>query len=286
MPTTTTLCASWATVDASAPRCRPKPRTKPRPMRPVPRCRSMTAIFARSRAGVRHGLAGARRSAPRRATRSRSGPATSPITRARPPAPRDAEHLGAERADRTVCRTHSGTSACGISATGRPALSTSVGHEPLEVGEQQQVGLVARRDRAEVGRARAKRGVQRRADERVLGRDPGRDRVAHHRVDVPVVGDVLRLAVVGAERDPARAVLRRRSGSSACRFRAAEASRISSHIPARSRSRPSSAVYASWSERMPAAAYALSVAAEHAGRVAVDVLARARASPARARRRR
>ena len=43
---------------------------------------------------------------------------------------------------------------------------------------------------------------------------------------------------------------------SARRFRAALASRISSHIPALSRSRPSSAVNASWSERMPAAAYA------------------------------
>ena len=47
------------------------------------------------------------------------------------------------------------------------------------------------------------------------------------------------------------------SGSRACRFRAAVASRISSHMPSRSRSRPSSTVYASWSERMPAAAYAL-----------------------------
>ena len=62
------------------------------------------------------------------------------------------------------------------------------------------------------------------------------------------------------------------SGSSACRLRAAEPSRISSHIPARRRSSPSSGVYASWSERIPAAAYAFSVAAEHAGRVAVDVL--------------
>ena len=44
------------------------------------------------------------------------------------------------------------------------------------------------------------------------------------------------------------------SGTSARRFRAAEASRIRSHIPARSRSRPSSAVKASWSEPIPAAA--------------------------------
>ena len=44
------------------------------------------------------------------------------------------------------------------------------------------------------------------------------------------------------------------SGRSACRFRAIEASRMRSHIPARSRSRPSSGVSASWSERIPAAA--------------------------------
>ena len=46
------------------------------------------------------------------------------------------------------------------------------------------------------------------------------------------------------------------SGTSARRFRATDASRISTHMPARSRSRPSSSVYASWSDRMPAAAYA------------------------------
>ena len=33
-PTTTTLCASWATVEANAPARRPKPRTSPRPIRP------------------------------------------------------------------------------------------------------------------------------------------------------------------------------------------------------------------------------------------------------------
>ena len=51
------------------------------------------------------------------------------------------------------------------------------------------------------------RGVVRRHHERVLGRDAERDGVAHHRVDVPVLGDVLRLAVVGAERETIRSVL-------------------------------------------------------------------------------
>ncbi len=50
-PTTTMLWLSWATVEAMAPRCRPKPRTKPTPRLPLPRWRSITAILSRSRAG-------------------------------------------------------------------------------------------------------------------------------------------------------------------------------------------------------------------------------------------
>ena len=79
--------------------------------------------------------------------------------------------------------------------------------EPLEIGQEQEIGLVAGRDRAEVRQAVPRRRVQRGAHERILGRDPGRDRIAHHPVDVAVVGDVLRLAVVGAERDAAGPVL-------------------------------------------------------------------------------
>ena len=50
-------------------------------------------------------------------------------------------------------------------------------------------------------------GWKRGHHERVLGRDAGADRVAHHPVDVAVLGDVLGVAVVGAEGDPARAEL-------------------------------------------------------------------------------
>ena len=101
------------------------------------------------------------------------------------------------------------------------------------------------RDRAEVREAVVDGRVERGHHDRVLGRDAERDRIAHDRVDVAVVGDVLGLAVVGAERDPVRAVLGERAAAARCRFRALEASRISSHIPARRRSRPSSAVAAS-----------------------------------------
>ena len=88
-----------------------------------------------------------------------------------------------------------------------PALEHGLRHERLEVREQEQVGLETRRDRAEVTQAVPGRRVQRREHERVLGGDPGGDRVAHHRVDVTVLGDVLGLAVVRAERDPLGAEL-------------------------------------------------------------------------------
>ena len=186
---------------------------------------------------------------------------------------------------RTVCRTQSGTSARGISRDRAARLQHELGDEPLEVGQDEQVGLVAGRDGAEVARPCQSAGFSVAQTSASSGGIADRDRVADHRVDVSVVGDVLGLAVVGAERDPA-GPYSASSGSSACRFRAADASRISSHIPARSRSRPSSAVYASWSERMPAAAYAFRSRPSDARRVAVDVRRRARASRARSRRRR
>ena len=65
---------------------------------------------------------------------------------------------------------------------------------------------------------------------------------------------------------------RRTSSSSACRLRAVEASRSSTHIPRRRFSSASSHVVASWSERMPAATYASSTRPDDAGRVPVDVL--------------
>ena len=47
-------------------------------------------------------------------------------------------------------------------------------------------------------------GVERGHDERVLGRRSLRHGLAHHRVDVAVLGDVLGLAVVRAEGEPVR----------------------------------------------------------------------------------
>src|SRR6266511_1450155 len=84
MPTTTMLWASCATVEARAPRCKPEPCTKPRPIRPVPRWRSITAIFARSlpesATAAPSAVAGSSTSA---SVITWSG--TSPITRTLPP---------------------------------------------------------------------------------------------------------------------------------------------------------------------------------------------------------
>ena len=66
------------------------------------------------------------------------------------------------------------------------------------------------------------RRTERGADECVLRRDTESDRVAHHRVDVAVLGDVLGLAVVRAERDAARPVFgeERQEGLQVARGRA------------------------------------------------------------------
>src|SRR6266487_6764371 len=133
IPTTTMLCASCATVDASAPRCSPEPWTNPWPIRPVPRWRSMTAIFARS-------LPGSATAKPFMVVGSTATDlvttwsGTSPIARALPPSQgiaRSAELTGRLR---TECLTHSGTSGSGISSTGRPAFSVSSGSNRFRSG--------------------------------------------------------------------------------------------------------------------------------------------------------
>ena len=121
-------------------------------------------------------------------------------------APRHAEHLRAEGADPNGMAYPVGHFGLGDLRRRPSALQHGVGHERLEIGEDEEIGAVARGDRAEVLQAVPGRGAVRCADERVFGRDSERDGVAHHRVDVAVVRDVLRLAVVGAERDPPRPV--------------------------------------------------------------------------------
>ena len=234
-------------------RARSRGRSRARPG-PVWRWRSNTAIFARSRAG-------SATATPSTAVSSSSSDAVMIWSRDEPDHPRPAARQGTASESRrrsgrrAPCRlTQSGTATGAISPTGRPRLSTTLGHERHEVAEDEDVGPPARRDRTEVVEAVVGRRVERRHHDRVLRGEAERDGVPDDRVDVPVVGDVLGLAVVGAEGHPVRARTRARAAASAARLRALEASRISSQSPARSRSRPSSTVAASWSDSIPAAA--------------------------------
>ena len=178
------------------------------PFRPVPRCRSSTAIFARSRSAVGQGEAACRRElfdegggddlAGHEADDAR---AASPPRHAevvvrdgvevdRPPNPFGHLHVG-DLADRPAREQH------------------EVGHERLEVGQDQDIRAVAGGDRAEVVEPVVERRAERGHDKRVLGWDPECNGVPDDRVDVPVVRDLLRLAVVGAEGDARRPVLER-----------------------------------------------------------------------------
>ena len=134
VPTTTMLCASWATVDASAPRCSPEPPTNPIPMRPVARCRSTTAILTRSRPGS--------------ATAAPSTTVASDVERLGDDLvldETDRSDRGACERDREVGRRHgldahaSGapspvSAGRGGSSSGRPRLRTTSGTKPSRSG--------------------------------------------------------------------------------------------------------------------------------------------------------
>ena len=138
-------------------------------------------------------------------------PGTRPITRAGPPSHSTAKSSAETGRTRTLCVTHSGTGVGWDLVDRAAALEHDLGNEALEVGQEQQIGLVAGRDRAERLEPVPERRMVRRHHERVLGRNPVRHRVADDRVDVAVLGDVLRLAVVGAERHPRSGRTRRRA---------------------------------------------------------------------------
>ena len=76
---------------------------------------------------------------------------TTPITRTGPLERAGARSRSRRRAPRGPCASPTpAPPAAGSRRRGAPALQHELGHERLEVGEEQQVGLVAGRDRAEV----------------------------------------------------------------------------------------------------------------------------------------
>ena len=100
----------------------------------------------------------------------------------------------------------------------------------LEVVEHDEVGAPARRDEPPVAQPEDARGRNARG---AVGRKRRRaepDRGADEEVEMALLGDVERIAVVGAEGDEGRVALGDR-GASACRSLQTEPSRISTAMP-------------------------------------------------------
>ena len=208
MPTATMLCASCATVVATAPRRRPKPAHQAeadaagrvmalddRDLRQVALGvgdHPAVADARREHEVLRPDLIPDRARSRARARRAAARAGTRPA-RQRRDAHAVAHPVRRGRGCRTARRRRP-------RATTRPSLSTSDGAERAEVVEQDAVGAVARRDRADPRQAVAERRVQRREQQCVLGRDALGDRDAAHLVDVALAQQEVGLAVVGAER--------------------------------------------------------------------------------------
>ena len=200
-PTTTRLCASWATVEAKAPPVSPNPRTSPSPTRPVPWWRSITAIFARSRAGSATTCPSTTSGASSKASVI-SWPGWMPITRTRSGAPAISNETGIG-AHRVAQRGGRRRRVLRLA----PALEHPRDGERLEVVEQRDVGDVAGGDRPAIEQLVRPRAVQRGHHEHVLGGDALGHRDPAHLVDMPLAVEEVRLAVVGAERAVVRPVL-------------------------------------------------------------------------------
>ena len=206
MPTTTTLCASWATVDAIAPALQAEAADEAEPGAP----RAQVPLDHRDLRQVAVAVGDRLARSPGRLVDERVGDDLAghdPDHPSRAALPRDPEHLGPERADPHRV-THPVRHDRVRDLGDRPAaLQDEVGDEAARgrAGPTGRRGTRGRPRRSSRGGATG--GVVRGADEGVLRRNAERHRLAHHRVDVAVVCDVLGLAVVGAERDPAGAVL-------------------------------------------------------------------------------
>ena len=200
------LCASWATLDASAPRLQSRAGHEPEPdptRREVPfddgdlrevllRARHCLPAFDDGLAleRLRHDLILDQADRPQLAAAERDlevgrRDRCDPDRLAHPFGDLDPRDL----LDRTTVLENRGR---------------LEGHE---VGKKEEVGDVAGRDRTMSKQPVPDRRVVRRHEQCVLGCDSRCHGLANHSVDVARVGDVVRVAVVRAERDAPRSVL-------------------------------------------------------------------------------
>lgn len=117
----------------------------------------------------------------------------------------DGQHVEAERPD-----VHRLPDPLRRAAEGEPRLAAALqhrpGHEVAEVVEEEQVGLPAGGDRAQMPEAVVFGGMEGGHDQRLLGGDPLGDGDPQHLVEVALLGQRGRLAVVGAEHAALRPV--------------------------------------------------------------------------------
>ena len=183
----------------------------------------------------------------------------SPITRTRSPSCGSRNASAAGAATRTLSRTHSGAGhgvegrGDAVSRDDAPVLEHECRPERAEVVEQDAVGPIARRDRSHPRQTVTQRRVQRREQQRVLGRDALRDRHAAHLVDVALRAGGSRARGRRCRTRTARARTRARAaadraGCGRSRPRAAAPTRRAAVSRA-----PRSRTVASWSLLMPVA---------------------------------
>ena len=202
-PMTQTLWLSWPIDEAMAPRVMPKPLTKPCPTLPWSLCRPRTATFRTSRCDVGH-------QAPSRIAHVDRQPVGQDLARAgcRSPATDRAAPAGTWKVAAVTGRSFtessptSGTSGRALKrsgVTGAPRQITDWTAAGLEILQQHDVGALARRHQAAIEQAEM---AGRRPGGGAIGverphaaADGGADQV----VDMALLGDVERVAVVGAE---------------------------------------------------------------------------------------
>ena len=134
-------------------------------------------------------------------------PGTSPMTRAVPPSHGISEVVRSDRLDADTVVDPLGDCDLRDRGRGRPAFKTRSGTKSLEIREHEEVRLVAGSDGPQMVETVPERRIQGGDHEGVRRGNPECDSIPDERVHVPVVGNVLGLAVVRAEGDPARAEL-------------------------------------------------------------------------------
>ena len=199
-------------------------------------------------------------------------PGMTPIACVDGPCPRATKSAGSTRRALTLSRPTGASeprAANRASSTTRPPAITIETAQCSRSSIDDEIGAPAGRDEAAVPEAEDARGRDGRG---AIGGERRRaelDRRADHEIEMALLRDVERIAVVGAEGDERRIALGD-DGASACRSLHTEPSRIRICMPLASFSFASGRLVTSWSVRMPALKIAVEGGAAQERAVSVD----------------